>query len=376
MAGKVLYLSNYGDVVGGGEISLSLLIRGLDRSRYDPILVLPEKGNLEQKAVDLNVPVFVSNIFPLNTISAPIKLLSGVNNLLDIINNEKIDIVHSNATARGALYSGAAALRSGVPAVWHVRVLDKEPLSDNLLVRMYKKIITNSESVAGRFKNISNAANKVITVYNPVDLESYKPSPPDAKIRESFGASDEDIIVANVGRLVDYKGINYFIEAAEIIAASDHPVAKKIKFTVVGDGPMRNDLKSQADNSKAHSKIFFTGHREDIPAILNSTDIFVLSSNAEHFGRVLIEAMACRKPVIGTKAGGVPEIIEHDVTGLLIPPRNPSEMAKAIMSLASDKEKAEKIASAGEDKARRCFSIEKHAEKVMNIYDEILKTGA
>lgn len=375
MAGKVLYLSNYGDVVGGGEISLSLMIRGLDRSRYDPILVLPEKGNLEQKAVDLNVPVFVSNIFPLNTIGAPIKLLSGVNNLLDIINNEKIDIVHSNATARGALYSGAAALRAGVPAVWHVRVLDKEPLLDNLLVRMYKKIITNSESVAGRFENISNAANKVITVYNPVDLESYKPSPPDAKIRESFGASDEDIIVANVGRLVDYKGINYFIEAAEIIAASDHPVAKKIKFIVVGDGPMRDDLKSQADNSKACKRIFFTGHREDIPAILNSTDIFVLSSNAEHFGRVLIEAMACRKPVIGTNAGGVPEIIEHNVTGLLIPPRNPSEMAKAIMSLASDKEKAEKIASAGEDKARRCFSIEKHAEKVMNIYDEILKTG-
>jgi glycosyltransferase involved in cell wall biosynthesis len=322
-------------------------------------------------ADELGIPVVVSKIEPLKTPAAPIKLLAGVNDLLRIIKKENIDIIHSNTSARGALYAGIASLRARIPAVWHVRILDPDPILDRLLFQIFKKVITNSDSVGSKFRGFPRASEKLITIHNPVDLDVFRPAPPDHEIRSSLGAGHDDVLVVTVGRLVEFKGHKYFIEAAARIAGTNHPMAERIKFAVVGGGPLSDELKKQAAASKATGKIVFTGHRDDIPAIMNAMDIFALPSIAEHFGRVVIEAMACRKPVIGTCAGGVPEIIEDGVSGILVPPRDPAALADAIMSLATDREKAKRVASAGEERAQKLFSIKKHADAVMAVYDEI-----
>ncbi|MFA6451258.1 MAG: glycosyltransferase family 4 protein [bacterium] len=370
MAHNILFLSNFGSVRGGGEISLQLLLRGLDRARYAPTLALPEKGDLEEFAAAQGIPVRIAPIPPLKHPAAPLRVLNGVNSMIDIINESEISLIHSNTPARGALIAGLAARRAAIPAVWHVRIQDRDPILDRAIFDLYKIILTNSDSVGKKFARFPGASEKVRTAHNPVDLESFYPSDADPLVRASLGATPGDILVGGVGRMVTFKGHKYFIEAADRIARGFS--GSNIRFAIIGDGPLLEDCKKQALASAAANRIVFTGHRDDIPAIMNALDLFVLPSIAEHFGRVVIEAMACRKPVIGTRAGGVPEIIEDGETGLLVPPSDSGSLAEAILSLASEPSRRQKIGAASRERAELLFSIPKHAEAVMAIYDEML----
>jgi len=108
---------------------------------------------------------------------------------------------------------------------------------------------------------------------------------------------------------------------------------------------------------------------------MSSLDIFVLSSLKEHFGRVIIEAMGCGKPVIATNAGGVPEIVKDGYTGILVPPRNSDALARAIIDLSKDKKKVELMGDRGRKTAEELFSIEANVKKIEHIYESLLKNG-
>ena len=116
----------------------------------------------------------------------------------------------------------------------------------------------------------------------------------------------------------------------------------------------------------------FTDFRKDIPRIIASLDLLVLTSEKEHFGRVLIEAMACAKPVVATNAGGVPEIVKDGETGILVPPKDSSAMAEAIITLLQDKERARRMGLAGRERVEKMFDIKENARKTEEIYKNLL----
>ena len=145
------------------------------------------------------------------------------------------------------------------------------------------------------------------------------------------------------------------------------------RFLVVGDGECRKNLESLAEKLGLRGKIIFTGRRFDIPCIIAAMDVVVHSSiSPEPFARVVIESMATGKPLVAMNEGGIPEVIEDGVSGILIPPKNSSLMAKAIIDLFNDKEKSRKIGFTARKNVEKKFSIEENVKKIEELYLKIL----
>ncbi|HOO56191.1 MAG TPA: glycosyltransferase family 4 protein [bacterium] len=366
MSRNILYISNYGHVKGGGEKSLLTLIEALDRSRYRPYLVLPEKGELEKLAGELDIPCETIPAPRLKKLSGGIGLLRHGATLAGYIKKNKIDLVHCNAMGGAAYQAGVASSICGIPSIWHVRVLHKEPVPDRILFNLFTRTIAISKAVSGRFSGLRDFDSKISVIHNAVDLNVFHPEKPDPEMRKRLGAGDENILAAIVGRIVPYKGHRCFIEAAEKLSGN-----ARLVFAVVGDGESKDEIEKLAGRSQAAGRMVFTGHIQDIPSVLNAIDILVLCSDEEHFGRVIIEAMACGKPVIATNAGGVPEIIDHGVSGLLFTPGNPDELAQAVSELANNSDLRKKLSDAGLQKVKSTFSAEIHAERIQAVYDSL-----
>jgi len=170
-----------------------------------------------------------------------------------------------------------------------------------------------------------------------------------------------------VAHLADHKGHRYLIQAMKALKE----YTEKIKVIIVGGGPLRLELDKQARELQVKEFVYFLGFREDIPQILSSLDLFVLSSYLEGMGSSLLDAMAARLPVVATKTGGIPEVVIHRKTGLLVPPRNPSSLAKAILKLYKDRDLASRLGQKGYEVVHKKFSAEAMAKKIIDLYERI-----
>ena len=148
-----------------------------------------------------------------------------------------------------------------------------------------------------------------------------------------------------------------------------------VHWIFVGDGELERDLKAQAGRLGLESQVHFTGWRDDIPDVLALGDVFVLPSEREGFGRVLVEAMAMAKAVVATTAGGIPEIVVDGETGLLVPAAAPAPLADAVRALLDDPARAARLGAAGRARAASMFSLAAHVAAVERVYAEILGAG-
>ena len=136
----------------------------------------------------------------------------------------------------------------------------------------------------------------------------------------------------------------------------------------MGDGSERNALERQAEGAGLLNHVKFMGLRRDIPEILSCADVFVLSSLNEGFGLVLVEAMTMKLPIVATRVGGVPEIVEHGKTGILVAPQDPPAIADAILKLCSNRQWGRELGWAGYEKARNTFDVRVVTEKYEQLY--------
>jgi len=362
----ILYLANSGDIIGGGQISLLGLLKRLNRGKYYPVVVCPEEGSLFD---ELNKILVETKIVRMETIRN-LNIFSWVrtvNKLIQLIKRRKIDLIHSNGS-RATIFGGIAARLTKTPLIWHVRIADSDKLLDKFLVKLANKIIVVSKAVSLRFNWLKDKEDKIVVVYNGIDLERFKPDVGIRKVRGKISLSSETPLVATVGRLDWYKGHKYLLEAAEKIVQT----LPDARFLIVGDGEYRERLENQVKQLNLDENVIFTGNRKDIPEILASIDLFVLSSVSEGFGRAAAEAMACGKPVVATKAGGLSEVVEDGITGILVPPKNSIALAEAIIKLLKDKKKAENMGIAGRKRVEKLFSIERNMKSIEELYEKML----
>ncbi len=186
-------------------------------------------------------------------------------------------------------------------------------------------------------------------------------------LRKEFGFGPDDYLIGIVAQLEDHKGHRDLIEAAKIL--KDH--APRVRIVIVGEGSLRMQLDQQAHELRVEDVVYFLGFREDIPRILASLDLFVLSSRMEGLGSSIMDAMASRLPVVATQAGGIPEVVIHRETGLLVPPQDPQALANAILKLYLDRALAARLAQRGYEVVHERFSAEAMAMKIIRIYDRI-----
>lgn len=372
---NILYLSDTGSVIGGGEISLLAKFENIDRSRCAPYFAVVEEGDLTEAAKGLNVPTY---IIPYKRASNPLNIFSTfkiIRNIKNIISKDNIHIVHTNSSGGFAFLGAIAAKAMGKPFIWHVRTNIPEPFYDWLMGLISTKIIIISEATRKRLI-YTVAENKMRLIYNGLNLdEFYKLD--GAPFRKEIGCSDGDILVGSVGRYHPIKGYKYFIQAARLVKIK-YP---KARFCIVGlrqeeDVKHFNNLKLLAEKLGLKNNIAFLCNRKDITRIMSAFDVFVIPSLSEPFGRVIIEAMSCEKPVVGFNSGGVPEIVVDGQTGFLIPPYSTKIMAEKIIVLLNDKNLRDRLGIQGRARMKELFDIQADMDKVMKLYLELLPGGS
>lgn len=294
--------------------------------------------------------------------------------LISYIRREKIDIIHTHLLASDIMgrVAGFITRRPVVSTIHNARIdLDREPRHQQWMERWSARLWCRRLIVVSTLLRDEIAEwfgvprSKVIGIPNGIDTARFKPPPGfdagEVK-RELLGG--EYTMVANVARLVPQKGQRYLVEAAALVAAT-HP---DVRFALVGDGPLRDEIMELARAHGIADKIVITGIRTDVPHILAASDVFVLSSMWEGMPLSLLEAMAAGCPAVATDVGGVAEVLKHGEVGLMVPPADPAALAAAITDYLDHPDRARKMASAAQAFAEQEYGMETMIRKWEAVY--------
>ena len=188
--------------------------------------------------------------------------------------------------------------------------------------------------------------SKLTVVYSGVDLDKFQKR--SGLFRSELGIEATTFLVGNTSALADHKDYYTFIDTASKVVASE----ENVKFVVMGEGPLQEEIMTYAAKKLDPSSIVFTGFRTDIPKILADLDVFLMTSKTEGLGTSLLDAFACKVAVVATAAGGIPELIEHEKTGLLCPIKDADALSKAVVRLKKDAALRLRLAKGGETKGK------------------------
>lgn len=383
---KILFINGHSEI-GGGDIILLDLVKGLDREKFIPLIVLPRVGPLvdefrksKAEVKFINMSVIERSYNPLYYIFYFLKFVPSVLRVKALIRKEGISLVHTNSST---VLSGAIAARlCGIPHVWHVREIILHPKFVsrslvNIIGMLSDRIITMTEAIRDTFPEKYKRMEKLQTIYDGIDFNNFISSATPGAFRKEYGIEPDTPLVGMVSRMIPWKGHRDFIRAAVEVKKS----LPRARFVIVGDivrkryRHYREELKDSVRKLGLDGSLIFTGVRQDIPNIMSDLDCLVLpSSSPEPSGRVILEAMAISKPVVATDHGGPRELVIPGVTGMLVPSRDHRAMATAIRSLLQNKQVAAKMGSEGKKKIEQFFSLNGHVRKVERIYHTLLNS--
>ncbi len=367
---NILFTSLSGQTAGGGQISLFLLLERLNKKKFTPYLICPSHGDFLEGVNRLGVE---TSVIDMGSIKNPnfVSTARTVFRLKKFIGQKKIDLIHSDSP-RQTFYAGLAARWTGKPLVWHVRVGDIEnKFYDKFLFSLAARVIAVSDSVKKRLARLVSNTDKLAVIYNGVDLDEFGPHLSGRRVREEFRLKDDCLLVGTAGQLIPSKGQDIFLRAAAQVLKK----FSRAKFMVVGTGSetYRKSLDDLCRDLGIRDNVIFTGFRKDIPQIMSSFDIVVLSTyHSEGLSRVVLEAMASSKPVIATNIGSNPEAIENGKTGTLIPLGDVDQLADAILELAENENKRKAMGEAGRHRAENLFSLKRNVEQTEELYEALL----
>ena len=238
------------------------------------------------------------------------------------------------------------------------------------------RIISVSEEARLYHLGISHAApEKVLTIYNGIDLTHYRHIDRQkvrVEVRNELNIPVEANVLATVAVLRDLKGIQFMIRAMPKILAS----YSDAYYLVAGDGTYRDTLVAEVAELGVENRVSFTGMRKDIPRILSASDVFVLPTLTEALPTVLAEAMAAHLPIIASAVGGIPEMINDYENGRLVSPGNVQQLTDVVIELLSDGGSRQKMGEAGWEVVNRKFNISEQVRRLSDLYlDLLIKYG-
>jgi glycosyltransferase involved in cell wall biosynthesis len=377
---KILYVDQTGQL-GGGELSL---LDWLRISPQDARVVLFEDGPFRPMLEELGIPVEVLPLASLKGVrreSGLWKLLSTLPAWLSLRKRlaqaaRQADVLYANS--QKAFLLSAFARRTGQPLVWHLRdILTGEhfsPVLRRIAVstgnRFATAIIVNSKATADAFVAAGGRPDLLKEVPDGVSARPFDGVDPETvkRLHQELCPPGK-ILVGVFGRLAEWKGQHILLEA--IVNLPD------VQLCIVGDAlfgekAYAETLKNRADQPDLAGRVSFLGFRRDIPPLMKCMDIVVHTSIvAEPLGRVILEGMLARKPVIATRAGGAAEIVQDRENGLLVTPGSVTELFNAIRLLSTDEKLSQGLALAGRRRAEQDYSMEIMADRVKRLLHEL-----
>jgi glycosyltransferase involved in cell wall biosynthesis len=381
---RVLYVEGNPDgTVGGSYFSLFYLVRGLDRSRYEPLVVfckentlLPKfhEAGIETRIVPPGEPVRWPG--PVGRLLAKAPnfyrgFVSEPRSLAGILRAERIDLVHlNNSIVRNHGWMMGAQL-AGIPCLTHERGIHKGySKRSRLLARRLRAVVCISGAVRDNFVRCGLGHLPLVTIPNALNPADMTPSRTRESVLAELGIPAERTVIGIVGNIRRWKGQEVVIRAlAEIREQHPDVVLLLIGDTAREDAGYRRELDTLVQTLGLESRVVVTGFRTDVPDCVNALDVMIhASTDPEPFGRVLLEGMALRKPLVASRGGAVPEIVVDGETGLLFEPGNATELARALSALVGDPSRRAAMGDAGYRRLVAEFGLEGNVTRTQDLY--------
>jgi glycosyltransferase involved in cell wall biosynthesis len=370
---RILYLHHTGRFAGA-ENSLLHLTTHLDRSRFSPLFLCPSVGEFPERLGARGIPV-IHHVFGAN--SQILRLLKSLAELRRVIREQRIALLHANGPQTN-VPAGIMGRLLSIPVVWHARNCLRPGMIDidRMMGFLPDRIICNSDAIRARFLG-GLTEKKSLTLLNSVDLADFEPTTSASSLRQELGIPIRANVLGMTSRLSREKGQHTLLEAVAllkerfpnlfVLLVGDHIFAE--------DAEVPKSLRQMADRLGISGRVIFTGFRRDVPRLYAAMDMFILATDSEACGRVLFEAMAMGKPVIGTDNGGTPEIVVDRVTGLLFPYGDAKGLSEKIAWLLERPAEMARMGIAGRRRVEENFTIEQYMEKTQKVYLDLLEGG-
>lgn len=349
----------------GGQGQVLTLCVGLQKASVRQILIAPPGSPLAEKAAQAGIEV------------RPLKMrgewdLLAAHQLRQIITRSGINLVHAHdahahSIARFATRNLEQRLMAQVTLIVSRRV-DFDISGNFISRRKYLDPRIFYFAISNGVKDVlvrgGVGPDRIFIVPSGIDPARFSYNVPPSRMREELGIAPTAPVIGNIASLVDHKGHKYLIDAAPLVLAQKPNAV----FVIVGDGPLRADLENQIARLNLDGKVILTGHRRDVETFLSGFNVFALSSHLEGLCTSIIDAVLLGVPVVATRTGGVPDLVEHDRTGLLVEPRDPQSLADAILQSLDHPVESARMAADAKIRVQQNFSAESLVRKSLEAY--------
>lgn len=372
---------------GGVENHVFSILKHINYEKYDVHLICLTNEPVNKKFRSINI-----HIHQLDDISAQsLKAISNIMPLIKILKVIKPDIVHlhgirpifigsvaskiKNVKHIISSYHGSYKLMSiGIDGKQKKHLLLASKIMHYIGFTLSNNIIVDADNLKNEIQEIYDVnlltkskswIDKTISIHNGIDVSRYVNVCKNRNIRRDIGISPEAIVIGTISRLDEpKKGVAILLQAARDILRC----YKDVYFIIVGEGYSKTELHNMAADYGISNRVIFLGYWDNLTEIYSTLDIFVLPSISEGFPIVNLEAMASGLPVVATNVGGVPEAINDNVNGLIVPPKDKNALRDAIMVLINSQELRKRMGQVGRCNAVKYFNDKDMAEKIFKIY--------
>jgi glycosyltransferase involved in cell wall biosynthesis len=367
---RILYIYRSSSrTYGGALVDLLNVLSHLDRARFDAMVLLSRGTE--------HLPMFhrlavETTLLPLPAVrkgkSIPF-LPWAVLRLRRLLLTRQISLVHVNDVDDAAI-AALACRFAGIPCVVHMRSEMVPRKFRKLRLQWADRLIAVSEGVRREAIQGGLHQDQVVTVYSGIDLERARAAGDGKRVRREYGISPQTLVIGSVANIAPVKGYEVLIRA---VAKARQEVPDLSCLSLgADDHGLRERLERLGESLGLNGRLHFVGFQEDVLPYLDVMDLFVLASVEEGFGIVLLEAMSVGKPVVATAVAGPLEIVEDGLSGLLVPPRDPEALSKALVELLKDPRRRASMGKRGRERVEALFSLDSQMRSLTALYDRLL----
>lgn len=357
--------------IGGGESHVLDVVKYLDKSRFEPIVLSFTEGEMITR---LNSQDIQTVVIP-TTVPFDIRVWPKVKRLLKEVTPQ---IIHAHGTRAmsNVLYPSR---QLGIPIaytihgwsfhdnqrfpVYKFRLLSEQFLTQRATVNVSVSQ-SNQESGQLRMKGFRS-----IVIENGIDLDKFNPARQYSNIRKDFGINDHEVVIGFIARFTIQKSPLLLLEAFDRLAARYN----NVKLLMVGDGELMPDVKNRVNASPYHDRIILPGFRTDIPDVLNAVDVYCLPSLWEGLPLGLMEAMAMKKAVVATRVDGSREVVDHGKNGLLAEPGNSNDFYEQLDHILADQQLISHLGEQAHTDITGRYEVKAMVRKIENMYNSLLQ---
>ncbi len=332
------------------------------------------KWYLNHKNVSIVYEGLITDYSDFNSISGinKLKYLSALKFLKRSIDTFKPDVLHAHYASSYGLLGALSGFHPYIISVWGSDIFEfpyKSFIHKTIIKFNLKKadmICSTGHVMAEKIRKYTTKEPEILAF--GINTDVFKKSEPKLLFK------NDDLVIGSIKSLEKIYGIDVLIKAFKIV--KEKLSDRSLKLLIVGEGTQRNELERLVDKLTLRDRVLFIGrvNYDDIVAYHNRIDIFAMLSHMESFGVAALEASACQKPVVATNVGGIPEVVENEVTGFLIEPNNIIKAAKKIQKLIVNEDLRIEMGKKGREKVIRQYNLNKNVEHMLAVYKMVLHT--